>query len=248
MATPLQTLTTPRRNKLLAFLDDDDFASLEPSLQRVSLDFRQELYDYRDGVTHIYFPLSGVVAIMRALSDGDTAQVASVGNEGVVGFGALIDAPVASGCAIVQLPGEALRIETAAIQSYALKHPRFRAVTMHYGHILISHLMQSVVCHQFHSARQRYALWLLQTHDRAHRDTFRLTQEIVAQSLGVRRATVSDIARDVQRSGAVEYRRGKITVRDRVALMAQACECYDSMQEEYERLLNVPAPAPAPAA
>jgi hypothetical protein len=133
-----------------------------------------------------------------------------------------------------------LRIETAAIQSYALKHPRFRAVTMHYGHILISHLMQSVVCHQFHSARQRYALWLLQTHDRAHRDTFRLTQEIVAQSLGVRRATVSDIARDIQQTGAVEYRRGVITVRDRAALMAQACECYDSMQEEYERLLNVP--------
>jgi CRP-like cAMP-binding protein len=240
MATPLQTLTTPRRNKLLAFLDNDDFARLEPSLQHVPLDFQQQLYDYRQSVSHVYFPLSGVVAAMRTLSDGETAQVASVGNEGVVGYGALIDAPVASGRAIVQLPGEALRVETAAIQSYALEHPRFRAVTMHYGHILISHLMQSVVCHQFHSARQRYALWLLQTHDRAHRDTFRLTQEIVAQSLGVRRATVSDIARDVQQTGAIEYRRGVITVRDRAALMAQACECYDSMQEEYARLLNVP--------
>jgi CRP-like cAMP-binding protein len=242
MAAPLQTLTTPRRNKLLAFLHDDDMARLEPSLQHVSLDFQQELYDYRDGITHVFFPVSGVVAVTRTLSDGETAQVASVGNEGVVGYGALIDAPIASGRAIVQLPGEALRIEVGAIQSYALKHPWFRAVTMHYGHILISHLMQSVVCHQFHSARQRYALWLLQTHDRAHRDTFRMTQEIVAQSLGVRRATVSDIARDVQRSGAVEYRRGVITVSDRAALMAQACECYDSMQEEYARLLNVPDP------
>jgi CRP-like cAMP-binding protein len=240
MATPLQTLTTPRRNKLLAFLDREDFDTLEPALQLVALDFQQQLYDYRQTVTHVYFPLSGVVAVMRTLSDGETAQVASVGNEGVVGYGALIDAPVASGCAIVQLPGEALRIETAAIQSYALNHPRFRAVTMNYGHILISHLMQSVVCHQFHSARQRYALWLLQTHDRAHRDTFRLTQEIVAQSLGVRRATVSDIARDMQQTGAVQYRRGVITVRDRASLMAQACECYGSMQEEYERLLNVP--------
>lgn len=240
MASPLQTLTSPRRNKLLAFLDDDDFARLEPRLQHVTLQFQQQLYDYRQAVTHVYFPLSGVVAIMRTLSDGQTAQVASIGNEGVVGYGALIDAPSASGRAIVQLPGEALRIETAAIQSYALRHPRFRAVTMHYGHILISHLMQSVVCHQFHSARQRYALWLLQTHDRAHRDTFRLTQEIVAQSLGVRRATVSDIARDMQLSGAVEYRRGVITVRDRSALMTQACECYASMQEEYARLLEVP--------
>lgn len=242
MAAPPQTLTSPRHNKLLAFLDDDDFAVLEPRLQHVPLEFQQQLYDYRQSVGHIYFPLSGVVAIMRTLSDGNTAQVASVGNEGAVGYGALIDAPVASGRAVVQLPGEALRIETAAIKNYALKHPRFRAVTMHYGHVLISHLMQSVVCHQFHSARQRYALWLLQTHDRAHRDTFRLTQEIVAQSLGVRRATVSDIAREVQRSGAVEYARGVITVRDRSALMAQACECYDSMQEEYARLLNVPDP------
>lgn len=242
MATPLQALTSPRRNKLLALLEREDFDTLEPALQHVSLDFQQELYDYRQSVSHVYFPLSGVVAVMRTLSDGDTAQVASVGNEGAVGYGALIDAPVASGRAVVQLPGEALRIETAAIQSYALKHPRFRAVTMHYGHTLISQLMQSVVCHRFHSARQRYALWLLQTHDRAHRDTFRLTQEIVAQSLGVRRATVSDIARDVQHSGAVAYRRGMITVRDRAALMAQACECYVSMQEEYARLLNVPAP------
>ena len=242
MEAPLHTLTTPRRNKLLSFLDADDFAKLEPSLQYVSLDFQQQLYDYRQSVSHIYFPISGVVAIMRTLSDGDTAQVASIGNEGVVGYGALIDAPVASGRALVQLPGEALRIETAAIQSFALKHPRFRAVTMHYGHILISHLMQSVVCHQFHSARQRYALWLLQTHDRAHRDTFRLTQEIFAQSLGVRRATVSDIARDIQQTGAVEYQRGVITLRDRAALMAQACECYGSMQEEYARLLNVPDP------
>jgi CRP-like cAMP-binding protein len=240
--TPLRTLTSPRRNKLLAFLDDGDMARLEPSLQHVAFDVQQELYDYRQSVSHVYFPLSGVVAIMRTLSDGDTAQVASVGNEGAVGYGALIDGPVASGRAVVQLPGEALRIETATIQSYALKHPRFRAETMHYGHTLISQLMQSVVCHQFHSARQRYALWMLQTHDRAHRDTFRLTQEIVAQSLGVRRATVSDIAREVQSSGAVEYARGVITVRDRAALMAQACECYVSLQEEYARLLKVPTP------
>jgi CRP-like cAMP-binding protein len=242
MATPLQTLSRPHRNKLLAHLDPEDFATLEPRLQLVSLDFRQQLYDYRQRITHIYFPLSGVVALMRSLSDGETAQVASVGNEGVVGYGALIDAPIASGRAIVQLPGEALRIETAAIQSYALEHPRFRAVAMHYGHVLISHLMQAVICNRFHSARQRYASWLLETHDRAHRDTFPLTQELVAQSLGVRRATVSEIARDIQQTGAVQYRRGVITMTDRSSLRAQACECYATGQEEYKRLLDIPAP------
>lgn len=239
MAPPLQTLTQPHRNKLLAYLNPAELAGLESSLQLVSLDFQQQLYDYRQNLTHIYFPLSGVVALMRSLSDGDMAQVASVGNEGVVGYGALIDAPVASGLAIVQLPGEALRAEVGAIQSYALEHPRFRTVTMHYGHVLISHLMQSVVCQRFHSARQRYASWLLATHDRAHRDTFPLTQEIVAQTLGVRRATVSGISRDVQKTGAVHYRRGVITVRDRSCLMSQACECYAMGQEEYERLLHM---------
>ena len=169
MPTPLQTLSRPHRNKLLAYLDPADFAALEPHLQSVSLDFRQELYDYRQHVTHIYFPLSGVVAVMRTLRDGDSAQVASVGNEGVVGYGALIDAPIASGRGVVQLPGEALRIEVAVIGKYALERPRFRAVVMHYGHVLISQLMQSVVCQRFHSARERYAVWLLQTHDRAHR-------------------------------------------------------------------------------
>jgi CRP-like cAMP-binding protein len=244
MATPLQRLSRPHRNKLLAQLDSADMDKLEPSLQPVSLDFRQQLYDWRQRITHVYFPLSGVVAVMRSLSDGNIAQVASVGNEGVVGYGAMIDAPVASGRAVVQLAGEAVRIETAAIQAFALEHPRFRAMAMHYGHVLISHLIQSVVCHQFHSARQRYALWLLQTHDRAQRDTFRLTQEMVAQTLGVRRATVSDIARDIQKSGAVHYGRGVLTVRNRAALMSQACECYASMQEEYDRLLHLRQPRP----
>lgn len=241
MATALQTLSRPHRNKLLAYLDPEDFARLEPRLQLVSLEFRQQLYDYRERLTHVYFPLSGVVAVIRSLSDGETAQVASVGNEGVVGYGALIDGPTASGRAFVQLPGEALRIETAVIQRYALEHPRFRTVAMHYGHVLISHLMQAVVCHQFHTASQRYASWLLQTHDRAHRDTFPLTQELVAQSLGVRRATVSEIARDIQHTGAVQYRRGEITMTDRSALLAQACECYATGQEEYKRLLDIPA-------
>lgn len=244
MATPLQSLSRPHRNKLLAFLDPDDLATLDPRLQLVSLKVRQQLYDYRQRVGYVYFPLSGVIALMRSLSDGQTAQVASVGNEGVVGYGALIDAPIASGRAVVQLPGKALRIEAAAIQSYALERPRFRAVAMHYGHVLISHLMQSVVCHQFHSARQRYAYWLLQTHDRAHRDTFPLTQEVVAQALGVRRATVSEIARDIQKTGAVDYGRGVITVRSRESLMSQTCECYAMGQEEYERLLDIPDPRP----
>jgi CRP-like cAMP-binding protein len=180
------------------------------------------------------------VALMRTLSDGEIAQVASVGNEGVVGYGALIDAPIASGVAKVQVPGEALRIEAPAIQAYALEHPRFRAVAMHYGHVLISQLMQAVVCQRFHSARQRYALWLLQTNDRAHCDTFPMTQEVLAQILGVRRATVSDIARDVKRTGAVRYSRGQITIADRASLMEQACECYEVVQEEYQRLLDIP--------
>lgn len=241
MASP-PTLTRPNRNKLLAYLDSAELLALEASLQLVPLDFRQQLYDHRQHLTHIYFPLSGVVALMRSLSDGESAQVASVGSEGVVGYGALIDGPIESGLAIVQVPGEALRAEVGAIQAFALEHPRFRAVAMHYGHVLISSLMQSVVCHRFHNARQRYARWLLETHDRAHRDTFPLTQEIVAQSLGVRRATVSEIARDVQNSGAVEYRRGVLSVRDRQTLLSQACECYAMVQEEYERLLHIPDP------
>ena len=242
MAIALQTLTRPQRNKLLAYLDPASLDRLEPSLQLVSLEVPQQLYDHRQHLTHVYFPLSGVVALMRSLSDGETAQVASVGNEGVVGYGALIDGPIASGMAIVQVPGEALRAEVGAIQTFALEHPRFRSVAMHYGHALISHLMQSVVCHRFHSARQRYAWWLLATHDRAQRDTFPLTQETVAQSLGVRRATVSEIARDTQESGAVEYRRGLLTIRNRKSLLAQACECYAMVQEEYERLLHIPDP------
>ena len=99
-----------------------------------------------------------------------------------------------------------------------------------------------MVCHRFHSARQRYASWLLQIHDQANRDTFPMTQEIVAQSLGIRRATVSEIARDIQQTGAVQYRRGVITMSDRNSLLAQACECYATGQEEYKRLLDIPTP------
>lgn len=242
MPTPLQRLSLQHSNKLLDYLDPADLFRLKPELQLVSLHVRQQLYDYRERVTHVYFPLSGVIALMRTLSDGASAQVASVGNEGVVGYGALIDGPIASGVAVVQLPGEALRVDVAVIQSYALEHPRFRNVAMHYGHVLLSHLMQTVICHQFHTARQRYVSWLLQTDDRAHGDILPLTQEMVAQSLGVRRATVSDISREIQQAGAVDYQRGSIAVRDRAWLLSQACECYAAGQEEYERLLNIPDP------
>ena len=240
MATAFQSSSPPHRNKLLAHLGPADLARLEPHLQLVTLVSQQRLYDYREHITHIYFPLSGVVALMRSLSDGETAQVASVGSEGVVGYGALINGPIAMGHAVVQLPGEALRVETPVIQNYALEHPRFRAVTMHYGHVLISHLMQSVVCQRFHSTQQRYALWLLQTQDRAHSDIFPLTQETVAQSLGVRRATVSEVSRVTRQTGAVAYRRGLIEVRDRASLLSQACECYAMGLEEYERLFDIP--------
>ena len=163
--------------------------------------------------------------------------MATVGNEGAVGAGALLDDNTATGRYLVQLPGSALAIEPAKLRIALEESPSLRALLAAYARAFVGQVMQSVACNAVHSAEERCARWLLMTHDRSGGDTFALTQEFLAQMLGVHRPTVTIVARTLQRAGLIRYSRGSITVLDRAGLEEAACECYHLIRRRYERLL-----------
>ena len=227
-----------KQNLLLRRLSGEERSWVDANATVVNLLPRVQLYEHRQRLRHVYFPLSASVAVMRDLMDGSSAQVGIIGNEGVVAYGALIDGRVVNSRAIVQVPGAFARFDVGAMQDWVLERPQFRALLMHYGHALLSHTMQNVICTNFHQVRQRLALLLLQTIDRVPDHVLPLTQDIIADMLGVRRATVSEIESRLQTQGIIRYQRGKIEILDRDALAALACECYGVIRAEYDRFMQ----------
>lgn len=222
-------------NHLLAILPSEEREWLEQRLQPTSQACKQELHDFRQQIRRIYFPLTSVVWLTRILADGKSAAVALVGKEGVVGLDALIDGREALVRAVVQVPGDALSIETSTLKNWALRHPVFHDAILHYANAFTSELMQSVICSRHHSVRQRYAKSLLQIQDRTGLDKLPLTQELLAATLGVRRNAVGEVAPDLQHEGAIRYHHGVVTVLDRTLLLEASCECYGEVLGEYER-------------
>jgi CRP-like cAMP-binding protein len=224
-------------NQVLELARQADPAWLRQHLQEVDLEQGEELYSHRDEITHIHFPISCVAAVYRSLPDGRTAEVASIGNEGMVGIGALIDGRSLMGETIVQVSGKAIRVGSDMISTEFFENYEFQRIDLHYIRFYISQVMQSVLCYKLHVARGRYARWLLQTQDRVSSKIIPATQDIVAKSLSMRRATIGDIAGDFQRKGIIHYRRGNIEIRQRGELEAISCECYATLGQEYARLM-----------
>jgi CRP-like cAMP-binding protein len=188
----------------------------------------------------VYFVEAGAVSLVTVFEDGTTPEMATVGREGMVGIGTLLGGEHALGRYVVPVPGFALAIETFRFQSALRVSPGLRAACEAYCQAFITHLLQNVACNAAHRVEQRCARWLLMCGDQADRDPFMLTHECLAEMLGVRRSTVTGVARALRLAGVIQYRRGAITVRDRPALEAMACECYRIVREGYERLY-VPA-------
>lgn len=232
---------TGMRNLLLHALRSPDRAWLEERLQPVALHSGQELYDVRQPIRRVYFPLSCVIWLTRFLMNGKSAAVALVGNEGVVGLSGLLDGGDATVRAVVQVPGEALSMETHLIRQWALERSEFRETVLQYANAFTSELMQSAICNRHHGVRERYARALLQLQDRACGDLLPLTQELLATTLGVRRNAIGEVAADLQRDGAIRYHRGLLTITDRAALLSAACECYAEVSDGYERFSPHPA-------
>ncbi|HAA29960.1 MAG TPA: Crp/Fnr family transcriptional regulator [Cyanobacteria bacterium UBA8553] len=228
----------PIGNNLLASLPKEEYKRLLPQLETISLSLKQPLYRLNEPIKYVYFPNSGVVSLVNILGDGRIVEVATVGNEGMIGIPILLGVDRIPAETFVQVPGDGLRMKVDVFRSEVPPGSPLHSLLLRYTQALMNHFMQSVVCNQMHSVEERCCRWLLLTHDRVDSDEFPLTQEFLAQMLGVRRATVSVVAATLQKAGLIRYHRGKISVLDRQGLEAGSCECYQVVKQEYIRLLG----------
>jgi CRP-like cAMP-binding protein len=228
-----------RRNLLLALTPADEMERIQPHLSQVNFAFRDSIY--KDGETneHAYFPHAGVFSMVSSPEeDGMLVEVATVGREGMVGLPLLLGGGRSPGECFCQVPGQAGRIPSRAFSQLLDTCPGFRRVLLRYTQALITQISQNAACNRMHPVEERCARWLLMSQDRVGADHFELTQEFLAQMLGVRRPTVSVAAGMLQKAGLIAYSRGLIVITDRQGLEAASCNCYRIIRDEFQRLIG----------
>jgi CRP-like cAMP-binding protein len=225
-------------NKLLANLTPREYELLKPHLEEISLIDRQVLYQPDEEIQYVYFPFGGVVSLLTIMKDGSGVEIATVGNEGMVGTPIVLGALSMHEQALCQIPGDAMRIKSKTLLKQMDRTPNLKRLMSRYMQGLVVQFTQGVACNRLHTIEQRCARWLLMTHDCVNTDTFPLTQEFLAQMLGVRRAGVNEAAGTLQNDGLITYHRGVIKVIDRKGLEAVACECYGVIVDQFEKLFG----------
>jgi CRP-like cAMP-binding protein len=223
-------------NQLLASLPAEEFARWLPQLEFVAMPLGQVLYESGITMTHVYFPTSAIVSLLYVLEDGASAEIAVVGNEGIVGISLFMGGGSTPSRAVVQSAGDGYRLKAAAIKD-AFTHPPVLHLMLRYTQALITQMSQTAVCNRHHSLDQQLCRWLLLSMDRLQGSELVMTQELIANMLGVRREGVTEAALKLQKAGLIRYARGHITVLDRRGLEARSCECYAVVKHEYDRLL-----------
>jgi CRP-like cAMP-binding protein len=238
MATAPPSPFVPQ-NRLLRALSPTTGPQVLLTLHPVALRLKETLITRDAPITAVYFPLDAVVSVVSTFADGSMREVATIGNEGLVGVPRFLQAGSMPFTAFVQVPGAALQMEAGLFdQTVKTVGSDFAAVLARYTQAWCTQLSQHAVCHGHHRVVQRCARWLLQTHDRVGRATFPLTQEFLAMMLGVRRPSVTAVVRHLKQAGLIQYQRGLIHVRDRPGLEAASCECYGVIRREMDRLLG----------
>jgi CRP-like cAMP-binding protein len=245
---PASTPGSTWPNRLLVSLKQADQDDLLPHLESVMLDYRQPLYDAYQRIEFVHFIESGVASLVNTMANGVSAEVGTVGNEGVVGLPILLGDDQAPTSVYMQVPGRGLRMRAAIFREKMERSGPLRTIMLRYAHTFFNQVAQSAACAHFHSLEQRCCRWLLTTRDRMPSDEFPLTQEFLAMMLGVRRPGVTMAACALRRAKLIDYRRGRVTILDRRGLEDTACECYAMAKAEIDRLLGpavsaVPAPA-----
>jgi len=225
-------------NGLLDLLAGDQFDRLRPHLTAEVLPFNQVLQQQGKPVEFVVFPTSGMVSIVARMRDGASVEVGIVGREGMLGIESVLGDDISLNEAMVQIPGNALRMPAAILTREAEASPQLRAILLRYVQARLNWATQSVACNRAHLLEQRLARWLLTARDRADTDRLPLTHEFIAMMLGVRRAGVTVAAQSLQSAGLIHYAHGRITITDCEGLEAAACECYAVTRREYARLLG----------
>ncbi len=226
------------RNSLLEALPAEDHAQIAPHLTQLEMDRGRLLYDPGDPIDHIYFPHDGVISLMTLMENGAAIESSTIGPEGALGLMAAVAPRQSLSRAIVQTPLRVARIGAERLHDVWLKSPRLRDLADRHTEALYGHAIQSVACNALHSVEARFCRWLLTCHDRISSDRVALTQEFLADMLGVQRTTVTAVARSLQEKGVIRYRRGVVDIVDRPAMETLACECYGVIRDTYQRLLG----------
>lgn len=232
------------RNRLLAMTPTDERERLASGFELIAVDIKQKIYQENEPIEHVYFPVTGVLSLVSQMEDGHGIEIATIGNEGMAGLPVFLQASLTSAhMAFAQIPGKALQMSAADFSEFISsgENGGLSAAMNRYTQALISMIARAVACNALHSVQQRACRWLLTTHDRVAEDEFLLTQEFLGQMLGVTRASVNEVARELQEAGAIDYTRGRVTVLRRPELESRTCECYQVVRDEFDRLLQVPA-------
>lgn len=229
------------QNRLLGLLAEGDLRPLVPAMSKLELATSDTLFEPGAPITHVYFPLTGIVSLIVVGEDGEDVEAATIGNEGVVGLGGLFARDVSFSRQVVQMGGTAMRIERDPFLKAVNQSPRMRAMLAAHADAFTAQLMQSAACNARHDVEQRLARWLLTVADRSSLDRLPFTQRSIAEMLGVQRPTVTLAARMMQSSGLIEARRGSLVIKDRAGLAEIACECYGIIRQVYDTALKVEA-------
>lgn len=195
------------------------------------------LYESGTHSSHVYFPTTSIVSLMYVMADGSSAEIAVVGNEGIVGVSLFMGGETTPSRGIVQSAGHAYRLRGQDLKSEFLRATELQQVLLRYTQALLTQMAQTAVCNRHHSVDQQLCRWLLLSFDRVSSNELTMTQELIANLLGVRREGVTEAAGKLQKAGLIRYNRGRISVIDRPGLEARSCECYSVVKKEFERLL-----------
>ncbi len=228
---------SPRNNRLLAALPDEDYEALRPFLDPVELPLGMALYESGGVQGYVYFPTSAIVSLLYVLENGSSAEIAVTGCEGLVGIALFMGGETTPSRAVVQSAGTGYRIKAAALKTRFEAGGGLQLLLLRFTQALITQMTQTAVCNRHHAVDQQLCRWLLLSLDRLPANDLVMTQELIANMLGVRREGVTEAAGKLQAAGLIEYSRGRITVLDRPGLEARSCECYAVVKKEYDRLL-----------
>ena len=231
-----------QKNRLLAVLPESECARLSPHLEWVSLKLGQVLHESGVGLPHVYFPTDCIVSLLYVMENGESAEIAIVGNEGMVGVCLFMGGETTTSRAVVQSSGYAFRLKQSILKDEFKRSGVLQRLLLRYTQALFTQTSQTAVCNRHHSVQQQLCRWLLLSIDRLPEDKLTMTQSLIADMLGVRREGVTEAAGKLQTAGVISYSRGKITVLDRPLLERTCCECYSVVKKESDRLLpNVAA-------
>jgi CRP-like cAMP-binding protein len=232
-----QSTLEPVGNRLLARLPEEEMERLLPNLEHVSFVLGEVIYESGGQQSYIYFPTTAIISLLYMMENGSSAEMGVAGNEGLVGIALFMGGDTVPNRAIVQSAGDALRMKTKVLQDEFARGGMFQRLLLRYTQALMTQMSQTAVCNRLHTVEQQLCRWLLLSRDRLNSDELVMTQELIANMLGVRREGVTHAAQRLQENGLISYARGHIRILDRSGLEVAVCECYGVVKDEYDRLL-----------